>query len=151
MPEEIVPDSLADRYGRSGSTASPRRRRWIYWSLLTVFVLAGLGVGLAYYENFGAAPITTKNLAFQVVDDHTVRITFRVRRDDPSRPADCIVRSRDGRGTETGRREVFVPPSDGPVEMSTVLHTTRRPSTGETYGCSYQVPRYLSRSTPPTG
>lgn len=149
MPDQIVPESLASRYGRKPERRP--RRRWVYWSLLAVFILAGVGVTIAYYRNFGASPITTQNAGFRVVDDHTVRITFRVNRDDPSRAADCIVRSRDAAGSETGRREVYVAPSDGPVQLTTVLHTTERASTGETYGCSYQVPKYLSRTVPPTG
>lgn len=151
MADPIVPDSLADRYGRAGGTRARPRKRWVYWSLLAAFILAGVGVTVGYYHNFGPDPITVEDAGFSVVDDHSVRITFTVTRDHPERAADCVVRARDGDGTETGRREVYVPPTDGPATMRTVLRTTERATTGESYGCSYQVPRYLSSSTPPTG
>lgn len=151
MSDRIVPEALGDRYGRSRPR---RRRRWVYPAVLALIVVAGIGVALAFYRNFGADPITTQETGFAVLDDHRVRISFTVTRDDPQRPADCLVRSRDTAGSETGRREVYVPPASGTIEVTTVLHTVARATTGESYGCSYHVPAYLSSSasgTPPSG
>ncbi|MGH3438227.1 MAG: DUF4307 domain-containing protein [Sciscionella sp.] len=149
MSPPIVPEALADRYGRSASR--PGRRRWVYWTLLGAFILAGIGVAIAYYRNFGAEPISTQDTGFQILDNHRVRVSFTVTRNDPGRAADCLVRSRDAQGSETGRREVYIPPATDSITVSTVLRTVARASTGESYGCSYHVPPYLSRTSPPSG
>jgi Domain of unknown function (DUF4307) len=65
-------------------------------------------------------------------------------RQEPQRPAVCIVRARSQDGDETGRKEVYVPPGGDSVLASTLLRTSRRPVTGEVYGCSYDVPPYLA-------
>ncbi len=130
----------------------PRRdRRWLpAWAvswvqpvLLVLVVAAGLVVAVVGYRNLGTAPIEGAATAFEVLDDHSVRVTFEVVRDQPSRPAVCIVRARSVDGDETGRKEVYVPPGGRSELASTVLRTSRRPVTGEVFGCSYQVPVYL--------
>jgi len=47
-------------------------------------------------------------------------------------------------GDEAGRREVLVRPGGDTVRATTVLKTSKPPVTGEVFGCSYQVPAYLS-------
>jgi hypothetical protein len=132
---------LADRYGRRARRPAPR---WVRWALLGVFVVAGLVVAVVGYRNLGAQPIEADETGFVVQDDHAVQITFTVTRDQPERPAVCIVRARDANGSETGRREVLIVPGAGTVRSTTLLHTIARPNTGEVFGCSYQVPAYLS-------
>ena len=71
-------------------------------------------------------------------------MTISVTRDDPSRPAVCIVRARSNDGSETGRREVLVAPSsDKTVQVTTLVKTSRPPVIGDVYGCGTDVPSYL--------
>lgn len=136
------------RYGRSG----PRgRSRWKYWAALSVFLVAGVVVAVVGYRNLGSDPIDAEVTSFQVLDDHTVTITFTVDRDHPNQAADCIMRSRSKDGAEAGRGEVYVPPSTTTIQLTTRLRTVRTPTTGEVYGCSYQVPAYLTKSVRPSG
>jgi hypothetical protein len=142
------PDLPAGRYG---SRAGRRAPRWAYWVLLAAVVAVGLVVAVVSYQNLGSQPIDGEQTAFQVLDDHSVRVDFQVRRDHPNQPADCIVRARSQDGDETGRKEVLVPSGATVINLSTLLHTSKRPVTGEIYGCSYQVPSYLSKEARPRG
>jgi hypothetical protein len=67
-----------------------------------------------------------------------------VTRKDPSRPVDCIVRVRAKDGSETGRREVLVPPStQATVQVTAVLKSSKPAVVGDIYGCGTDVPDYL--------
>jgi hypothetical protein len=112
--------------------------------LLAVVVLTTLGLAIVGFRNLGSPPIEGRQTAYQVIDDGSVRITFQVVREQPHRPAVCIVRARSRDGDETGRKEVLVPPGEGSVLATTLLRTSRRPVTGEVFGCSYDVPAYLT-------
>jgi hypothetical protein len=137
--------------GRYGVPKSRRTRRWWYWALLALFVVAGVVVAYVAYENLGATPIDAEVTAYHVVDDHSVTASFTVDRDHPNQAADCIVDALAADGSEVARGEVFVPPSGNTVRMSTTLQTVERATTVEFYGCSYQVPGYLTKSMPPSG
>lgn len=114
--------------------------------MLTVVVaLAGLGLAVAAYRNLGSPPIEGRQTAFRVTGDSTVEVSFQVVRAQPERPAVCIVRARADDGDETGRKEVYIPPGSRSVVEKTVLRTSRRPVTGEVFGCSYDVPAYLEQ------
>jgi uncharacterized phage protein gp47/JayE len=114
-------------------------------------VVAGLVVAYVAYQNLAASPITTQVTSYHVVDNGTVTATFTVDRDHPNQPADCIVFALAGDGSEAARGEVYVPPSETTVQLSTELRTDKRATTVEFYGCSYQVPGYLTKSMPPSG
>jgi hypothetical protein len=116
--------------------------------LVAAVILIGLGLAVTGYRNLGSPPIQGRQTAFLVLDDGSVRISFQVVREQPQRQAVCIVRARSEDGDETGRKEVFVAPGAPSVIVETVLRTSRRPVTGEVFGCSYEVPDYL---VPPTG
>jgi hypothetical protein len=137
--------------GRYGVPKSRRTRRWWYWALLALFVVAGVVVAYVAYENLGATPIDAEVTAYHVVDDGSVTATFTVDRNHPEQAADCIVYALSADGSEVARSEVFVPPSGSTVQMSTELRTVKRATTVEFYGCSYQVPAYLTKSMPPSG
>lgn len=137
--------------GRYGAPKSKRSRRWWYWALLAVFVVAGLIVAYVAYENLGADPIDPEVTAYHVVDDGTVTATFTVDRNHPNQAADCIVYALSGDGSEVARAEVYVPPSETTIHLSATLRTDKRATTVEFYGCSYQVPPYLTKSMPPSG
>ena len=68
----------------------------------------------------------------------------RARLPHPSRPVDCIVRVRAKDGSETGRREVLVPPaSETTVQVTTIVKSSKPPVMGDVYGCGTDVPGYL--------
>jgi hypothetical protein len=129
--------------GRYGSREKRRGPRWVYWALLSVFVVAGLVVAYVAYVNLGDGPISTEAASYTVVDDHSIKFSFTVTRDDPAKAADCIVRARSADGDEAGAREVLVPAGGAQRAVDTVVHTSKRAVIAEVYGCSYQVPSYL--------
>ncbi|WP_285752762.1 DUF4307 domain-containing protein [Lentzea sp. NBRC 105346] len=136
MAERALPEG---RYG-----ARRTIKRWQRWTLLSVALLVGLVVAFVGYRNLGTKPIEAKQTSFEIIDDGSVKVTFEVSRDTPERPAVCIIRARSKDGDEAGRREVLVPPGNSIVRETTVLHSSKPPVTGEVFGCSYQVPAYLS-------
>jgi hypothetical protein len=132
--------------GRYGPRAVGRRRRWAMPVGLLLAALAGLAAAVIGYLNLGNAPIRGETLGFTLLNNpevHAVQLQLTVVRDDPSRPAVCIVRARSLDGEETGRKEVYVPPAADPIDLTTVVHTSRPPVTADVYGCSFQVPPYL--------
>ena len=130
------------RYGPQ--RRSRLRRRWIVVGL-TVFILAaGVVVALVGYQRLGRSDVSGTLAGYKLIDDETVQVTITVHREDPSRPAVCIVRARSKDGGETGRREVLVPPStQESVQVTTIVKTTRPPVLGDVYGCGFDVPGYL--------
>lgn len=137
--------------GRYGSRTPRRPRRWQRWLLGGGAVLGAVGVAVLGYNNLGSAPIEGKQTAFEVLDDHSVRITVEVRRNDPQRPSECVVRARAEAGDEVGRKEILIRPTEGITRQDTVLRTSSRAIIGEVYGCSYNVPAYLSTAARPSG
>jgi hypothetical protein len=131
-----------------GRYGTPRRPlpKWARWSLPVIAVLLGGVVAWVGYRNLGTMPVEAKQTAFQVVDPGSVEITFEVVRQTPEQAVVCIVRARSQDGDEAGRREVLVTPGAGTVRATTLLRTSKAAVTGEVFGCSYQVPAYLSTS-----
>ena len=137
------------RYGARPRKRSPSHR--LRWLLTGLVALVGLGVAFVAYDNLGSAPIEGKRMTYRALDDNSLRMTLEVRRDQPRRPAVCVVRARSLDGTETGRKEVLVPPSSGLAHPTTVITTSQPPVAGNVYGCDYDVPEYLLEPTRPTG
>ncbi len=137
--------------GRYGTQRKPRSRKWWYGGLLGAFVVAGVVVAYVAYQNLGANPIDPEVTTYHVVNDGTVTATFTVDRNHPNQAADCIVYALAADGSEAGRGEVYVPPSETTITLTTELRTDKRATTVEFYGCSYQVPSYLTKSMPPSG
>jgi hypothetical protein len=135
--------------GRYGSRASAKpASRWRRWVLAGVGLLLASGIAYVAYQNLGNAPIDAQGTSFKAVGSDSVQITFTVTRDTPSRPAMCVVRARVLDGSEGGRREVFVPPEAGTV--SAVIKSSGEPVTADVFGCSYEVPAYLTSEARPT-
>jgi len=132
--------------GRYGSSHPPR---WAGAVLVVAAVLTGLVVAVVGYRNLADVPIEGQRLGFTLLGDAAVEIRFEVARDDPLRAGVCVVRARSLDGDETGRREVYVPPGAGYVELSTVIRTSRPPVTGDVVGCSLRVPAYLGPNPVP--
>jgi hypothetical protein len=135
---------------RYGTRPRPTSRR-TYVLLATLAILFGGVVAWLGYVNLGTAPIETQQTRFENLPDNAMRFTFEVTRDDPSRAVVCIVRVRVLDGGEGGRKEVLVPPGAGSTQVTTVIRSTREPVTANVFGCSYQVPAYLSTTLRPSG
>ncbi|MCP2165692.1 DUF4307 domain-containing protein [Goodfellowiella coeruleoviolacea] len=132
----------AGRYGSRGrSTTAPK---WTRWVLLGGVLVLGVVVAVVGYTKFGPKPIEADHTSFEVVDDNSVRVAFEVTRDQPDQAAVCVIDARAQDGDESGRKEVLVPPGNVTTQLTTVLHTSKRAVLGEVFGCSYQVPAYLS-------
>lgn len=141
MTESPIPRPEA-RYGRSRLSRIPRR--WVIVTLGALVVVAGLAVALVGYHRFGTSDVKGTMVGYRVIDDQTASITISVTRSDPSRPVDCIVRVRSQDGSETGRRELLVPPSDaGTVQVTTTVKSFEPPVVADIYGCGTDVPPYL--------
>ncbi|MBI2703502.1 hypothetical protein A9W98_03100 [Mycobacterium gordonae] len=145
MTEHVTEDSFSRpeaRYGRDRLSRKTRRRVVIG---LTVLVLAvGVAIAVVAYRQIGSAPLKGTLAGYQVIDDETASVTISVYRRDPSRPVDCIVRVRSKDGSETGRREVLVPPANQQtVQVSTTLKSSKPPAVADVYGCGADVPAYL--------
>ena len=130
------------RYGRQRLTRRARR------TIVIVLTVLALGVGVAVavvaYQRLGSSEVEGTLAGYRLVDDETVEVTITVTRADPARPAVCIVRGRSKDGSETGRREVLVPPSPmASVQVTAIVKTSRPPVVGDVYGCGTQVPGYL--------
>ncbi len=132
----------ATRYGRQRLSRGARRRLAIGLSALIVV----LGVGIAYvgFQRLGTSDVKGELNGYRLVDDRTVEVIIGVTRNDPSQPAVCIVRARSVDGSETGRREILIPPSSAStVQVTTIVKTSRPPAIGDVYGCGTDVPGYL--------
>jgi hypothetical protein len=128
------------RYGRQ---KVPRRGMII--ALSVVAVAAGIVVAVVGYQRLGGGDVDGKLGGYQLIDDQTVNVTVSVTRSDPSRPVVCILRARSKDGTETGRREVLVAPSDqATVQVTAAVKTSQPPIIGDVYGCGTDVPGYLT-------
>lgn len=135
-------DRPVARYGRQRLSKSSRRRLLIVLSVVTV--VAGLAIAFIGFQRLGTAEVKGELGGYELLDGQTVEVTISVTRDDPSRPVVCIVRARSVDGSETGRREVLVPPSSQTtVQVTTVVKSTRTPVVGDVYGCGTDVPAYL--------
>ncbi|MDT2008275.1 DUF4307 domain-containing protein [Rhodococcus jostii] len=132
--------------GRYTAAAKPARpKRWLVWALSAAVVVVGVIVAFVAYDKFAVSEIDSEATSFDLVSDSQLDITFTVTRQDPSRDAVCIVRSRSKDGSETGRREVFIAGGeDQTVKVTAPVYTSRPPAMGDIYGCSLDVPAYLT-------
>jgi hypothetical protein len=139
MTEDSSPPQ--SRYGRGRLPRLSRRRV----AVLAV-VAVGIGVAVAFvgYQRLGRSDVAGTLAGYQLIDSQTVSVTISVTRTDPSRPVDCIVRVRAKDGSETGRREVLVPPStETTVQVTAIVKSSKPAAVGDIYGCGTNVPGYL--------
>jgi hypothetical protein len=123
---------------------SRRSRRSIVIALAVLVVAAGTVVAVVGYQRLGTSDVAGSLAGYQVIDNETASVTISVTRSDPSRPVDCIVRVRSKDGSETGRREVLVPPSgQATVQVTTTVKSSKPPVMADIYGCGTNVPGYL--------
>ncbi len=130
---------------RYGGGALPRAaRRRVVVALAVLGVAAGIVVAVIGYQRLGRSDVAGTLAGYRLIDPETVSVTISVTRSDPSRPVDCIVRVRAKDGSETGRREVLVPPaSQATVQVTTIVKSSKPPVVGDVYGCGTDVPDYL--------
>ena len=141
MNQAPVPRPEA-RYGRP--RMSRRSRRSIVIALAVLVVAAGTVVAVVGYQRLGTSDVAGSLAGYHVIDNETASVTISVTRSDPSRPVDCIVRVRSKDGSETGRREVLVPPSgQATVQVTTTVKSSKPPVMADIYGCGTNVPGYL--------
>jgi hypothetical protein len=141
MRNEMI-ERPADRYGRQRLSRS--NLRWIAIGFTVLVLAIGVGIAVIASQRLGTGEVKGELGGYQLVDNETVQVTITVTRDDPSRPVVCIVRARSIDGSETGRREVLVPPStQQTVQVTTVVKASRPPVVGDVYGCGTDVPSYL--------
>ena len=132
----------AARYGRPQLSRS--KRRWIAVGLSVLVLVIGIVIAVIASQRLGTGKVKGELGGYQLIDDQTVQVTITVTRDDPARPVVCIVRARSLDGSETGRREVLVPPStQKTVQVTTVVKASKPPVVGDVYGCGTDVPSYL--------
>jgi hypothetical protein len=140
--DERMVERPAARYGRD--RLSRAHRRWIAIGLTVLVLGAGISIAVIASQRFGTGDVKGELGGYQLIDDETVQVTVSVTRDDPARPVVCIVRARSIDGSETGRREVLVPPSEqATVQVTSIVKTSRPPVAGDVYGCGTDVPSYL--------
>ena len=127
------------RYGTT--RLSPGSRRRVITVLTILIVAIGVGIAVLGYQRLGTGEVEGKLGGYRQLDDQTVEVTISVTRTDPSKPVVCIVRARSKDGSETGRREILVAPSDQEtVQVTTQVKTSRPPVVGDVYGCGTEVP-----------
>lgn len=145
MTEHFTEGSFARpeaRYGRNRLTGKSRRRVLVGLTVLVVAV--GVGIAIAGYRQLGSGPVKGTLAGYRVIDDETASVTISVHRSDPSRPVACIVRVKGKDGSESGRREVLVPPADqDTVQVTTTVKSSKPPAMADVYGCGTDVPAYL--------
>ncbi|MDT7727913.1 MAG: hypothetical protein QOI21_4489 [Actinomycetota bacterium] len=139
--QQAAPVLPEDRYGSVRAKQAPRWRRWVFTGVALV-----ISAGLAFvaYKNLGSTPIDAQRVGFEARPGDSMQITLDVTRDDPGSPVVCVVRVQDVSGAESGRKEVLVPAGGDPRRVSTVIRSTGQPVNADVFGCSYDVPRYLS-------
>ncbi|ACU98153.1 DUF4307 domain-containing protein [Saccharomonospora viridis] len=144
-------NGLEERYGSAWKrSAGPRLRlrgfrAWLVGIVAVVTLTLG---GYLVYAQFFATPIEGQRVAYTELPGNAMEVTVDVIRDDPARPAVCVVRVRDITGAEGGRKEIYVPPGVG--RLNTVVQSIEQPVGADVYGCSYDVPEYLSTPERPT-
>jgi Domain of unknown function (DUF4307) len=139
---EGSPQPPQTRYGPGGLPRASRRR--VVVALAVLGVAAGIVVAVIGYQRLGKSDVQGTLAGYRLIDPETVSVTITVRRSDPSRPVDCIVRVRAKDGSETGRREVLVPPaSETTVQVTAVVKSSKPAVMGDIYGCGTDVPDYL--------
>lgn len=130
------------RYGRP--RLSRRARRRVAIALGVLVAAAGIVIAVIGYQRISTSAVTGSLAGYRLVDDETASVTISVTRSDPSRPVACIVRVRATNGSETGRRELLVPPSEATtVQVTTTVKSSQPPVMADVYGCGTEVPSYL--------
>ncbi|AUH69657.1 MULTISPECIES: DUF4307 domain-containing protein [Gordonia] len=120
------------------------KRRWFY-GLAVLVVVAGVGIAYLGFRQFGDPDVSGQATGYELLSSDRVAVQYTVNRNSPDDAVVCIVRARAKDGAEVGRREVLVPAgTEVQVGARTEVATSRPPVIGEVFGCTLNVPPYLS-------
>ncbi|OBF19973.1 DUF4307 domain-containing protein [Mycobacterium sp. ACS4331] len=137
---DATPARPESRYGKPQRGPS----RMVIAALTVLVIAIGIVVATVAYQRWGSGDVKGELASYRLIDDQTVEVTVSVTRADPSQPVVCIVRGRSKDGSETGRRELLVPPStESTVQVTGLVKTSKPPVVGDVYGCGADVPGYL--------
>lgn len=125
-------------------SASSRRLWFITLSVLVVVV--GVVLAVIGYQKFADPDVSGQVTGYEILNPSTVAVQFTVNRSDPSSPVACVVRARSKDGSETGRREVLIRPGQAQEGHRVDVQTSKPPAIGEVFGCTTDVPTYLTES-----
>ncbi|MGC4962300.1 DUF4307 domain-containing protein [Gordonia sp. DT218] len=129
--------------------SSTSRRRW-FIGLSALVVVVGLALAAFGYSKFANPVVSGEAAGYQIVNPATVAVQITVTRRDPGQPAACVVRGRSADGDETGRREILIPAgTQTQVGVHTEVSTSKPPVIGEVFGCTTDVPAYLTAPSEP--
>jgi hypothetical protein len=133
IPEVLVPDqalspAMAARYG-VGRT-SP-----VGVAAVAVLVLGFLAVIGAITWRMATPPVQAKVLAYDVVTDSAVDVTFEVRRDELSDTV-CVLRAQSAKHVDVGYATVTISRGRTYVQPRHTIATLARATTVELLGCA---------------
>lgn len=133
VAEQAPPSDLDDRYGRS--TGNRRRNRVLFVGSIIAFVVV-LGAWLLWAGLLGTgAQIDTKDTGHQVIDDHTVSVSFAltVNQDTATR---CAVEALNQSYSVVGWKIIDVPASSARTrDITETVRTSELAVTGLIYRC----------------
>jgi hypothetical protein len=113
-----------------------RAPRWVLPTLIALVLVAGLGVTVAYYRNFGTRPLDAQVTAFHI-EDRSIALTVQVTRNHPDRPVSCVLAAQARDHGVIGRATVRLAAGGKTPTVSRTIHTKTRPYAGEVESCRY--------------
>ncbi|MGW0037048.1 DUF4307 domain-containing protein [Gordonia sp. NPDC003376] len=126
---------------------SARSKRYWFLGLSALVVITGVVLALIGYQKFADPDVSGQATGYEILDPSTVAVQFTVNRADPTQPVACVVRARSIDGDETGRREVLIAPGVAQEGHRVNVSTSKPPVIGEVFGCTTDVPAYLTEQT----
>lgn len=107
-------------------------------------VATGTVLAVIGYQKFADPEVSGQATGYEILNPSTVAVQFTVNRADPTQPVACVVRARSKDGSESGRREVLIPPGVAQEGHRVDVSTSKAPVIGEVFGCTADVPAYLT-------
>lgn len=115
-------------------------------ALFFLALVAGLALSIAMYlRTSNEHSVTGSTTDVRVLEDNLFELTVDIERADTDADSYCIVTALNYDVAEVGRREILIP-AGGNTTQRMVIHiaTTEPAVSGDVYGCSYDVPGYLT-------
>lgn len=141
-PPESPPPGRYEAASTGGATVASKFVATVLTLLVIAILVAG---GWLIFQQTRTDSIELAETGYEVIDDHTTTMRVDLTRSDPQTPVYCIVRAREGSGAETGRREIYFPPSEHEtLRIEVPIRTLTRAVDVDSYGCGEDVPEYLA-------
>ncbi|MFC6358345.1 DUF4307 domain-containing protein [Luteococcus peritonei] len=114
----------------------PPARHRLYLALVTVLALVLAG-WLVWAGGHGSrTPVAADVHSFHVVDDNRIDADLRVQREDPTRPARCVLRATAENFVQVGELDAEIAPGTAQMERVVVpVRTIHRATTVEVISC----------------